>query len=165
MKTLNLKWKQLTRRSGIELTMGTLVLGCLSSALGASDFIIDHPTISGGSGTSTGSVFTVSGTIGQPATGTMRGGNVALAGGFWGIVTAIPTPDAPLLSIRGGNGGVTVSWPLPAAGWVLEQTPSLNGTAPVWSEVPSSQYQTNATHCFITVPNPVGTRFYRLRKT
>ena len=57
-----------------------------------------------------------------------------------------------------------VFWPLPATGFVLEQTMAL-ATSPatsVWSQV-SFPYQTNATHISITVP-PTGSKFYRLRK-
>ena len=40
-------------------------------------------TIDGGGGTSSGSNYTVSGTIGQADTATMSGGNYAVSGGFW----------------------------------------------------------------------------------
>ena len=44
----------------------------------------------GGGGTSTGGVYSVSGTIGQPDAGLLTGGSYTLAGGFWpgGAVTA-----------------------------------------------------------------------------
>ena len=57
-----------------------------------------------------------------------------------------------------------VFWPLPATGFVLEQTMALvtSPATSVWSQV-SFPYQTNATHISITVP-PTGSKFYRLRK-
>src|SRR5688572_18891135 len=66
----------------------------------AQNYTIDWHTIDGGGGTSTGGVYSVSGTIGQPDAGTMSGGSYSLAGGFWSFISTIQTPDAPLLSIR-----------------------------------------------------------------
>ena len=129
-------------------------------------YSIDWFTIDGGGGTSTGGVYSVSGTIGQPDAGVLTGGPYTLAGGFWGIVGAIQMPDAPLLSIdrETVSGQVRVSWPLPARGFVLEETTGLNNAAPSpWMQVPFP-YQTNATDIFINVPVPAGNKFYRLVK-
>src|SRR5213594_2425586 len=111
-------------------------------------------TIDGGGGTSTGGVYSVSGTIGQPDAGVMSGGNYSLVGGFWGVVAAVQTPGAPRLNVIRTNGVVTIYWPLPAAGFVLEQTMSVPNPPPNWSQV-AFPYQTNATHISITVPLPV----------
>jgi hypothetical protein len=130
----------------------------------AQNYSIDWFTIDGGGGTSTGGVYSLSGTIGQPDAGTMTNGQYSLIGGFWGGVNVIQTPGAPLLSIQqliGGN--VRVFWPLPAEGFVLDRTAALASppAAISWSQV-SFPYQTNATHISITVA-PSGTNFYRLR--
>src|SRR5438445_2483576 len=45
-------------------------------------------TIDGGGGTSTGGVFSASGTIGQPDAGIASGGGYTLSGGFWSVVAA-----------------------------------------------------------------------------
>ncbi|HWN96366.1 MAG TPA: hypothetical protein VNT99_15150, partial [Methylomirabilota bacterium] len=58
------------------------IISFLTSAR-AQSYSIDWFTIDGGGGTSTGGVYSVSGTIGQPDAGTMSGGNYSLAGGFW----------------------------------------------------------------------------------
>jgi len=60
---------------------------------------------------------------------------------------------------------VRVYWPLPATGFVLDDTTALAAppAAISWTQVVSG-YQTNATHIFITVPAPMGHKFYRLRK-
>ena len=56
----------------------------------AQTYKIDWYTIDGGGGMSTGGVYSVTGTIGQPDAGpTMSGGNFTLVGGFWSIVAAI----------------------------------------------------------------------------
>ena len=128
------------------------------------NYAINWFTIDGGGSTSTGSVFSVSGTIGQPDAGALSGGPYSLVGGFWGIA-AIQTPGAPRLSVERNNGMVRVYWPLPATGFVLDDTTALAAppAAISWTQVVSG-YQTNATHIFITVPAPMGNKFYRLRK-
>ena len=123
-------------------------------------------TVDGGGGfNSTGGGFSVSGTIGQPDAGTTSGGNYSVNGGFWSLF-AVQTSGAPLLSIEQlANGSARVFWPLPATGFVLDQTMALSNApaATVWSQV-GFPYQTNATHISITVPMPTGTKYYRLRK-
>ena len=46
-------------------------------------YVLVWSTIDGGGGTSSGGVYTLSGTIGQPDAGVMAGGDFALMGGFW----------------------------------------------------------------------------------
>ena len=150
--------------------MKTLILALLfvvTCAVHAQNFAIDWFTIDGGGGTSTGGVYAVSGTVGQPDAGTMSGGNYSLVGGFWAIVAAIQTPGAPLLTITRdpATAAVTVSWPKSADGWVLDQTSVVTSppAAISWSQV-AFPYQTNASTISISVPSPTGNRFYRLRK-
>src|SRR6266700_6414626 len=98
-----------------------LLLVDLPSAVGAQNYSIDWFTIDGGGGTSTGGVYTVSGTIGQPDAGKLSGGNYTLDGGFWGII-AIQTPGAPTLTItRTTTNTVLISWPSPSTGFTLQQ--------------------------------------------
>jgi hypothetical protein len=119
--------------------------------------------VDGGGGTSTGGVFTVSGTIGQPDAGTMSGGNYTLQGGFWGVVAAVQTPGASLLSIfRTTTNTVAVSWPSPSTGWTLQQnTNSVSSVS--WSNVTSGIVDDGATKTLVVNP-PTGNRFYRLQK-
>jgi hypothetical protein len=127
-------------------------------------YAIDWSTIDGGGGTSTGGVYSVSGTIGQPDAGTMSGGNYTLSGGFWGVIAAVQTPGAPWLTIlRTSTNTVVVSWPLPAAGWVLEATNVLPTVAVPWPQI-ASPYQTNGANLQFTEPSPAGNKFYRLHK-
>ena len=106
----------------------------------------------------------MSGTIGQPDAGTMNGGQFSLQGGFWNVV-AVQTEGAPPLRVVQTNANVTVYWPLPATGFVLDQTATLVSppATNLWIQVPFP-YQTNATHIFISVPPPSGPKYYRLRK-
>jgi hypothetical protein len=127
-------------------------------------YSIDWFTIDGGGTTSTGGVYTVSGTIGQPDAGlTMTGGSYALVGGFWSIFAAVQTEGAPNLIVTRSNSAVIVSWPLPATGWVLEYTDSLPQVSALWLQIPPP-YQTNGAYLQFTESVPLGHRFYRLHK-
>lgn len=128
-----------------------------SGSLLAQSYSIDWSTIDGGGGTSTGGVYSVSGTIGQPDAGpTMTGGNYSLTGGFWALY-AVQTEGAPLLSIvAAGPGQATVSWKPDTPGWILQETVSLSPTN--WMNSVSGA--TNPA----TVPAAGQTKFYRLHK-
>ena len=126
-------------------------------------YSIDWSTIDGGGGTSTGGVYSVSGTIGQPDAGKMSGGNYSIDGGFWGIIAAVQTSGAPLLSIfRTATNTVLVSWPSPSPEWTLQQnTNSVNSVN--WSNVTATIQDDGTTRTLIVNP-PTGNRFYRLIK-
>ncbi len=149
------------KRAGLQFAAWWVLLTALHGA--AQNYAIDWYTIDGGGGASTGGVYSVTGTISQPDAGRMTGGGFDLQGGFWGIALAVQTPGAPLLSIERSGGNVRVFWPLPATGFLLDETSSLAGAPPPWIQV-AFPYQTNATHISITVPAPPGNKFYRLRK-
>jgi hypothetical protein len=140
-----------------------LLLTLVVPVIHAQNFAIDWFTLDGGGGRSTGGVYAVSATVGQPDAGRMSGSNLTLEGGFWGVIAAIQTEDAPLLSVARTNQVVRVSWPLPASGWVLEHTNRVTGSPGPWPPVPFP-YVTNATHIFIPVLPATGNRYYRLRK-
>jgi hypothetical protein len=129
----------------------------------AQTFAIDWFSVDGGGGTSTGGGYTLTGTTGQPDAGKMSGGGYALEGGFWSIVSALPTESRPSVGVSLASGVVRIWWPLPATDYVLDQTSSFNGTPVAWKQVPFP-YQTNATHSSVTVPAPAGSRFYQLRR-
>jgi hypothetical protein len=130
----------------------------LAVAAHAQQFTIDWHTIDGGSGTSTGGVYAVSGTIGQPdAGGPMTGGNFSLTGGFWALPIAVPTPGTPTLQIvRGAPGLATISWNPATPGFVLQMSDNL--ATPNWSDAPSGAANP------VTVPAALPSKFYRLRK-
>ena len=128
-------------------------------------FTLDWSAVVGGGGTSSGGVYAVTGTIGQPDTSIVSGGNFAVVGGFWGVIAAVQAPGAPTLTAtRTAQNTVLVLWPAPAEGWRLQATTNLAGAPTVWTEVPPP-YQTNAENMvFFTEPLPVGNKFYRLHK-
>lgn len=152
------------------LTLGLVsaVFCFLSSVLclpSSAQFALDWWTIDGGAGTSTGGVYSVSGTIGQPDAGpALSGGQFTLNGGFWGVIAAVQTPEAPLLSITLTNSFVVVSWPLAGAeGWFLEATNALPNVSTPWPVI-TPPYHTNGANLRFIEPVPTGNRFYRLQK-
>ena len=140
-----------------------ICFACITAlSLHAQNYSIDWFTIDGGGGTSTGGVYSISGTIGQPDAGVMSGGNYSLAGGFWGIISAVQTPGAPLLTIfRTPTNTMVVSWPSPSTGFGLQQNGDLNTSNWIASPNPVAD---NGTNRFIIVNPPAGNRFYRLVK-
>ena len=141
--------------------------------LRAQTYSLDWFTLDGGGGTSTGGVYAVSGTIGQPDAAwpvdqngfavLATGGTYTLAGGFWGIVAAVQTPGAPRLNILLINATtVAVSWPSSATGFVLQQNTDSAASAK-WSSVLGMIQDDGTTKTFIIYP-PIGNRFYRLKK-
>ena len=77
------------RKLAAALLLTTLPLISAS----AQSYTIDWYKIAGGGGTSTGGIYSVSGTIGQhDAGGPMTGGNYSLTGGFWSLISLVQAP-------------------------------------------------------------------------
>jgi hypothetical protein len=126
-------------------------------------YTVDWLTIDGGGGTSTGGVYSVSGTIGQPDAGHLSGGNYSVDGGFWGIIAVVQMPGAPVLSIsRTVTNSVLVSWPYPSTGFALQQNGVLATTN--WTSVATNGMTQVGERWQLTVQPPSGNRFYRLMK-
>jgi hypothetical protein len=123
-------------------------------------FSIDWSAIAGGGGTSTGSVFSISGIIGQPAaTGSpMTGGIYSLTGGFWALY-AVQTVGAPRLAISRTDNAVMVYWSSTSTNWGLQQNASLSSAN--WTTVPET-IMDKGTLKYIIVNPPSGNQFYRL---
>jgi len=125
-------------------------------------YTLDWSTIDGGGGTSTGGVYSVTGTIGQPDAGHMSGGNYSLDGGFWGLIAAVQMPGAPLLSIAlTPTNTVLISWPYPSTGFSLQQNGVLTTTN--WISVTNAPVQVGERWQLIVQPSS-GNRFLRLMK-
>ncbi len=129
-------------------------------AAAAQNYSIDWYSVDGGGGTSTGGVYAVSGTIGQPDAGVMSGGNFTLQGGFWSIISAVQTPGAPLLRILlTTSNSVVVAWPVSTPNYVLQQNVDIGTTN--WTSTPSPVVVGNENQLLV-IP-PAGNRFYRLK--
>ena len=124
-------------------------------------YTIDWYKVAGGGGTSTGGVYSVSGTIGQhDVSGAMTSGNFSLTGGFWSLY-AVQTPGAPVLSIKlTTTNTAQVYWPSPSTGFNLQVSTNLATTN--WI-TPAESVTDNGTIKFIIVNPPAGNRYYRLK--
>src|SRR5512140_3665990 len=100
--------------------IGWLALLLASPASLAQNFSIDWWTVAGGGGTSTGGVFSLTGTAGQPASGTtMTNGTFSITGGLWALPMAVQSREAPVLTILpAGPGQATISWAPNTPGFV-----------------------------------------------
>jgi hypothetical protein len=146
------------QRSAPDLALFLWLLG-LGGAL-AQNYSLDWHTVGGG-GTSTGGVYAVSGTLGQPgAGGPLTGGNYALTGGFWSLVGTVQTPGAPLLGIQLSGNLVMVYWPSPSTGFNPQVNTNLASTNWV---APPETVQDNGTNKYLLVSPAAGNRFYRLK--
>jgi|ERR1051326_27164 hypothetical protein len=146
---------------GLVLAVVILVVGFSGLRASAQSYSIDWFTIDGGGGTSTGGVYSVSGTIGQPDAGHMSGGNFTIDGGFWGIIAAVQSPGAPLLRVfLTATNTVVVAWPAPSTGFSLQQNTNLN--ASVWGSVTNAVNVVGSENQIVIAP-PLGNHFYRLK--
>ncbi len=120
---------------------------------------VNWSKIAGGGVTvpSTGGVYSVSGTIGQPdASGPMSDGYYSVTGGFWAIY-AIQTSGAPVLNaIRAGT-NVLVWWDPSVTGWTLQTNVSLS-TPATWGNYKGTVVNNSVTNPAV-VPHNL---FYRL---
>jgi hypothetical protein len=124
----------------------------------AQTYSMDWFKIAGGGGTSTGGVYSVSGTLGQPdAGGPLTNGPYSLTGGFWALPILVQVTNAPTLSIVAATpGNATISWSPATPGFVLQETWSLSPAN--WTNLISGA--TNP----ITVPATLPAKFYRVSK-
>ena len=135
-------------------------LALLAGWAAAQNYSMDWYKIAGGGGTSTGGVYSVSGTIGQhDAGGPMTGGNYSLTGGFWALISVVQTPGLPNLIITHSGNTVTVSWPNTGS-YTLQQNSNL-ATPAGWTASGYTISTANGTNS-ITITPPTGNLFFRL---
>ena len=151
-------------KNKLKFASWVILLSALSiqiSTCFAQSYTVDWYKIPGGGGTSTGGTYQVTGSIGQPdASGAMSGGNYSVTGGFWALISVVQTPGAPTLYISGSGNTVTVYWQN-VAGWNLIQSGNLTTPIGSWS-ASSSPTLTNGTN-YLTLVNPTGNLFFRLK--
>ena|ERR1700729_2880570 len=147
-----------TAFASVVCFVALVLLGPVMSAR-AQSYEISWYKIAGGGGTSTNSGYSLSGTIGQVDAGTMSGGAYTLAGGFWGIYSAVQTPGSPLLTITHSGSNVILSWSAASSGFFLQQNPVVSSTN--WSNVGLTTNVVNGTN-EVTVPASSGNLFFRL---
>ena len=144
---------------GLLAVLVFLAFFCLQAE--GQDYSINWHKISGGGGTSTNGQYSLSGTIGQhDAGGPMTDGTYSLYGGFWSMFSVIQTPGAPNLFISHSGNQVTIYWQN-VAGWNLVQNDDLTIPPASWSPS-SSPTLTNGTN-YLSITNPIGNQFFRLK--
>ena len=132
----------------------------------AQTYRLDTVGATSGGGTSTAGVYTLTGTIGQPALSRVNSRDFTIDGGFWSIIAAIQQPGTPFLSVRlTETNTVVVSWPITWPGFVLTESPDLN--VPTWTDVTIAPVDVavgeDRVDKQVIVQKPTGNRFYRLK--
>ena len=139
-----------------------IALLALAAFAAPAQYSIDWFKVSGGGGTSTGSVYAVSGTIGQPdatANNAMTGGSYSLTGGFWSLY-AVQVPGYPTLTIRlVGLNSAVVSW-LNTGGYTLQTNGNL--TTANWTGYGGNIMLSNGTNN-VTISPATGNLYFRLK--
>ena len=148
---------QRLRRALVAMAIGSTLL-----AAHAQIDPVSWWTVDGGGATSTGNIYSITGTIGQPDAGVLSGGNFTLEGGFWCSAWLEPETEAPSIWYARLPAAVRLSWAPSASGSVLEHARRL--TAPIpWDKL-DQPYFTNANEIYVVVPISGQSQFYRLRK-
>ena len=128
----------------------------LPAGVMAQPYSINWYKVAGGGGTSSGSVYNVSGTIGQPdASQLMTGGAYGLTGGFWAIY-AVQSAGAPLLTITVVGKKTIVSWSPSVTDWTLQT--NVNLATPTWGN-----YLGPIVNNTVTNTPPPNDLFFRLK--
>ena len=90
------------------------------------------------------------------------GSDVGSLTGGWRLTfnTGAPAVAPPIQTVRSGN-SLTFMWPVAAAGYILESTPSLN--PPNWQPVVTPP-TSDGTNYSVVINVSSGAGYYRLRK-
>jgi hypothetical protein len=127
---------------------------------GWAQYRIAWSRIDSGGGSSTGGVYRLKGSAGQPDAGLATGGDYVLSGGFWSIVGVLPTDDTPAIRITLDRSNVILAWPSVSRGFQLEVTRGL--LQPNWTDVDVAPTVVGS-DLQVTLPLEPGQRFFRLR--
>lgn len=139
--------------------LAVLLVSFVGSASGqAQGFTISRYTVGAGGGISTGGIFSVTGTVGQPAVGApMVGPGFQVTGGIWALPVAVQTTNAPTLVILAARPGESqISWQPADPAWRLQESPALS--PPAWVDSPSGNLNP------IVVPSTSPAKYYRLTR-
>jgi len=121
-------------------------------------------TADGGGGASTGGIYALEGTLGQPdGSEAVRGGAYEVQGGFWALVELVQTEGAPRLRIADiSSVAVTLAWPVAGAeGYQLQRASRL--AEPDWTPVSGTPSVVGDEYQLTTGPVVVK-HYYRLQK-
>jgi hypothetical protein len=138
-----------------------LALALTAPALYAQSYSISWFKVAGGGGASTGGLYTVNGTIGQPdASGPLTGGGYSVTGGFWSLVSVVQSAGTPNLTITTAGTAVIISWAATGT-YTLQQNTSLTNPAG-WVKSTNSVTTSGGLNSISFTPSPMGNLFFRL---
>jgi len=123
-------------------------------SLAAVPYALDWYSVDGGGGTSSGGVYVMTSTIGQPDTAVLIGGPYQVQAGFWPGTLVPLGGEVPTLIFQFFEGELWISWDPDTPGFRLEQTDDL--WLSEWISAPPGNP--------VVIPRSAGARFYRLRK-
>jgi hypothetical protein len=137
-------------------TSVTLFFLALTLSLRAQTEITWWTVDAGGGQSSSGGVYAVVATVGQPDAGReLAGGPYVLQGGYWAAPSSDSMAVPPQLTIRPGVlGTAIISWAPSSPGYVLQHSTSLAPSS--WNNAPSGAANP------VVVPVNVPARYYRL---
>ncbi|MBI3878576.1 MAG: hypothetical protein HY301_00730 [Verrucomicrobia bacterium] len=149
--------------------MKTFIVTCLLLAANAvahaqTNYAIPWFKIAGGGAMqSTGGVYALSGTIGQPDAGRVASTNDSfrLEGGFWGI--AVQQAGYPVLGVTRSGTNALISWVTAETGFVLQTVTNL-ATPTAWSDAGFAPAVSGSTNVVTAPLNPAVKTFFRLRR-
>jgi len=153
--------RSLIKKLGIGMAAAVLLLTAVPAH--SQPYTINWYKIAGGGGTSTGGVYSVSGTIGQhDAGGPMTGGSYSLTGGFWSLISVVQTPGTPLLTITLNPpfSTVTISWPSSAGSFKVQTNGNLATSS--WVDYGGTINSAGGINSITVAPSP-DNLFFRLK--
>lgn len=147
----------------LSLSCALFAVVLATAGLRAQSYSLDWFALDGGGGgISTNGQHALGGTIGQAAAGELTGGSSVLDSGFWAIFSTSQSSGPTLsISVDPFASTITISWPSPSSGFLLEETASLTPTN--W-QTNNSTVNDTGTIKSVTVAAGSGSKFYRLKK-
>ena len=147
-------------RTTLTFSCTAALAAALPSPAEAQAFSITRSVIATGGGTSSGGVFSVTGTTGETGSGSLLcyGGKFDLASGFWAGRPAVVWPEPRPLGVTVVAGGYTtgVEWRPSRPGWRVEYSRDLIQWATVLS--PTAELPLGA--LTVVASGPVAPRVY-----
>jgi hypothetical protein len=126
---------------------------------------IDWFTLDAGGGFQSSANYVVNFTAGQTDVGAtvLSSASYRIIPGFWSLEDLGPATGLPQLTITLFGPRVILSWPSPSAGFVLQETDSLDVLPAVWGNTPGVVSDNGFTKS-LTLSHNQAKRFYRLRR-
>jgi hypothetical protein len=121
---------------------------------------VNWSSIDAGGARSTGGVYVVTSTIGQPDAAVSTGGRYSLHGGFWSAFV-VQADDGPSLRIFLSGRNATLAWPNPSTGFQLQESASL--TPPNWTDI-NTPPSIVGSEKQVSVALQPGNRYFRLQR-